>query len=346
MLFFENACSIPQAVLTLPDAYIGVVENPGSKQWWCESVSCQICWEELFWMNFPSLCFLLWRPGVLSFVRCKGMLIARPLIEVNPALFAPCHANKFELVTAAMSYLLFRPTAMGSTWEGFQVAARLPLFHFCYWQRLAYCRALSHSSPKDWTSLSFCACFACCLCRNIIVGVVVENTLLRPTLTMTCRAKRGTVIHSCFENPLLCHGTKSRINPCLCGSCWGQGDMFHPRLSVAKQNMDLQTKRAERQLFKEILMEFAWICCSYNCVKWVVQHGWRLSDDSVAFVLKGAGTSQNSLRGGWCRRWPGDHLATRHAPKGQWFQWPVLTRQLCEWDPVIKAKEARKWDHG
>ena len=33
--------------------------------------------------------------------------------------------------------------------------------------------------------------------------------------------------------------------------------MFHPRLSVAKQNMDLQTKRAERQLFKEILMEFA-----------------------------------------------------------------------------------------
>lgn len=92
MLFSENDCPIPQLVLTWPDAYIGVVENPGSKQWWYESVSCQICWEELFWMNFLSLCFFAITPWNAS-LHCKGMLIARPLIEVNPALLAPCHAN-------------------------------------------------------------------------------------------------------------------------------------------------------------------------------------------------------------------------------------------------------------
>lgn len=42
-------------------------------------------------------------------LHCKGMLIARPLIEVNPALFAPCHANKWEFVTGAMSSCCFDP---------------------------------------------------------------------------------------------------------------------------------------------------------------------------------------------------------------------------------------------
>lgn len=53
-------------------------------------------------MNFLSLCFFAITPWNAS-LHCKGMLIARPLIEVNPALLAPCHANKWELVTGAMS---------------------------------------------------------------------------------------------------------------------------------------------------------------------------------------------------------------------------------------------------
>ena len=167
------------------------------------------------------------------------MLIARPLIEVNPALFESwLQSLPKDLVKARRpvhSCISFRSLCHLVPWLiPVGHVPRSQSFHLYCWRRLACCLTLRISvfSSECTAVLVTLQCHSITasqghrVLRNIIVGVVVENTFL------------------------LGANTEERSN-------WGPHratiycSMFQLRLSVAKQNLDLQTKRAERQLFKE-----------------------------------------------------------------------------------------------